>query len=121
MVTRKKVWRYYCDFCDKANCCASAMHKHEKHCTANPNRECGMCKCADFETKPIKALIGALGNGDKQGVNALREKAEGCPACMLAAIRQSGLQDSPLGMDGTSIDFNFKNERIRWWESKNKG
>jgi hypothetical protein len=39
----KKVNRYYCDFCNRGGCSAAHMKKHERHCTANPERECRVC------------------------------------------------------------------------------
>lgn len=38
-----KRWRYYCDFCKKVSGLRSAMEKHEKGCTLNPKRDCGIC------------------------------------------------------------------------------
>lgn len=38
-----KRWRYYCDHCKKVSGLRSAMEKHEKGCTLNPARECGIC------------------------------------------------------------------------------
>lgn len=38
-----KRWRYYCDFCKKVSGLKTAMEKHEKGCTLNPARECGIC------------------------------------------------------------------------------
>ena len=112
--------RYYCDFCKKSGGSAPHMKKHESRCTANPNRTCGMCLELGLSQKPIKNLIEALGNGDSHGLEKLRDLAEGCPVCTLAAIRQSGLQHPPDGEslpDGTGyydpgiyIDYNFKEE-----------
>ena len=116
---KKKVWRYYCEFCKKANCSGASMSRHEKSCTANPNRYCGMCK----NTIPVERFIKALGSGDEKGLDRLRDETEGCPACMLAAIRQSGLQYYDLDEDGPHghyIEaFNYKKEKERWWADKN--
>lgn len=38
-----KRWRYYCDHCKKVSGLRTAMEKHEKGCTLNPARECGIC------------------------------------------------------------------------------
>ena len=94
---RKPAYRYYCDYCKKSSGSGSAMAIHEKHCTMNPNRECRFCVAGvddcDMKQQPIGDLIAALGCGDEAGMKALRELAAGCPACMLAAIRQSGLRE----------------------------
>lgn len=39
----KKVNRYWCDHCNKAGLSASAMTRHEAHCTLNPARNCRVC------------------------------------------------------------------------------
>lgn len=114
----KKIYkyRYYCDFCKKSGASAGHMKKHEKSCTANPNRICGFC---GFPTD-VKSLVSALGDGDNEGVKRLREEAEGCPACMLSAIRQSGLQRAYVDEEdkGFSVGFNFQAEKKEWWDER---
>jgi hypothetical protein len=61
---RKKVWRYYCEFCKKSNCSGGSISKHEKHCTMNPNRICRMCKMVDHEQQKIENLLSILPNPD---------------------------------------------------------
>jgi hypothetical protein len=96
------------------------MKRHEKGCTANPDRDCGLCAEAGLQQQPIADLIAALGAGDKAGVEAVRDLAEGCPACTLAAIRQSGLQRaSSFDDDGFSVPFDFKAEMKDWWDQRN--
>ena len=44
MIT-KTIPVYWCGFCKtKRGLSKYAMEKHEKHCTANPGRECRLCK-----------------------------------------------------------------------------
>lgn len=57
---------YYCDFCKKSNRSASAMSKHEKHCTLNPKRECRLCRMDKMLTP------------------------EDCPICHFSKLRISG-------------------------------
>lgn len=57
---KKLVTRYYCEFCKKANCCAPAMTKHERACTGNPNRICGMCRVTEHPQADLKDIIDAL-------------------------------------------------------------
>lgn len=120
---KKRVWRYYCEFCKKSGCSAGHMKRHEIHCTNNPNRKCGMCSEAGLYQQPIEDLIKALGKGDKEGVDNLREKADGCPACMLAAIRQSKLQFYDVDEDGYHgfyVDsFDYKKEKEEFWSELN--
>jgi hypothetical protein len=125
----KKVNRYYCEYCKKANCSASSISQHEKHCTLNPNRECGMCNkypetFLDPPGVPLKKLIVSLpdpkiylsvklgepisGTAMTREANAvlpkIREMSNNCPACILAALRQRGI---PVPL---VTDFNFKEE-----------
>lgn len=93
-MNRKQVWRYYCDFCGKGRCQAASIINHEKHCTKNPNRECGMCALAEHSTPLMVNLRFAL----IKGIDSLLREAKNCPACTLAAIRQS---------DATSDDYEW--------------
>lgn len=111
------VTRYYCDFCKKAGFVRKWIVKHERACTANPNRICGVCEMMDFSPEPLAQLIeltkflavplavGAEGDGlltlDIGGLNTVRVVAGGCPACVLAALRQSNVYCS---------DFDYKKE-----------
>ena len=109
----KKVWRYWCDFCSKGGCSKSAMVKHEQHCTLNPARKCRMC--TDFPRviqQPIADLIAAY----NEGIEALRTKANGCPACMLAAIRQ-WKRDNDLFPDERWDYWDFSAEREVYWRT----
>ena len=118
----KRVNRYYCDYCGKGGCQAAAMRKHERHCTMNPNRVCRMCRVLNQPQPDIENLVALLprpqdyehhdygstaykgfGAAMKDGMAALREAADGCPACILAAIRQAGWS----GMVG---DFDYQKE-----------
>lgn len=78
-------WRYYCDYCRKAGGHAKAMEKHETVCTLNPARVCGMCKLADLEQVPLAELLAAWLRLTFEEVS---EMASGCPACLLAMMRQ---------------------------------
>jgi hypothetical protein len=112
-MTREKVWRYRCNYCDHANCSASAVSRHERACTLNPNRVCGMCKVAGFVQKPIAELLAAMvGSARLDRWEPLREATNNCPACMLAGIRQS-----PLG-ELYIFDFDYRAERKRFWEAQ---
>lgn len=70
------------------------MEKHELSCTMNPNRVCRMCKMAGLTQKPIAELIALLPEDGCPGgpigdEKAIREATGGCPACLMAANRQS--------------------------------
>ncbi len=136
----KKVNRYYCDFCKKSGGSAYHMRRHEAGCTANPNRQCGMCNGAGYDAADLPVLIALLpnaaafkgqmewadGSGESSQYSeypwleecvdacmpALKEAAEGCPACMLAALRQSGC----IGF----AEFNWMEERERFLRDANE-
>ena len=78
-----KRWRYYCDHCKKVGGHRHVIERHESSCVRNPNRICRMCQMMDVTQQPTEALRVALRNG---GVASVREVAQGCPACILAAI-----------------------------------
>lgn len=84
---RKQVWRYYCDYCSKGRCQATSIANHELHCTKNPNRQCGMCVI--WGEHPTPPSIDVLKSALTKGLDSLLETAKNCPACTLAAIRQS--------------------------------
>jgi len=127
----KKVNRYYCEFCKKSGCSGGHMKKHEERCTMNPNRVCGMCKMLDMEQPSMELMISLLPKqsdvlkdmGDWEyyagavlnaALPKLREAANNCPACIMAAIRQSGFPVHVMS------DFNFTEEcRSAWADFNN--
>jgi len=127
----KKVWRYYCEFCKKSGGHKYWMERHEGGCTINPGRICGMCSLVGNYQAPIEELkniilkyickdtgeipfvITNLIVDEKKTLAELREKTNNCPACILAAIRQSDLSETQ------GINFNFKDERDRFFEEYN--
>lgn len=121
----KKVNRYWCDHCNKAGLQSRAMVVHEKHCTMNPARECRVCKLLEndvpegFERKTLAELMAilptmiewslgpeyrAFEQSVTDAVALLRVATGGCPACMMAALRQKGI---PVPM---AEGFDFKAE-----------
>jgi len=134
-MTKKKVWRYYCEYCKKANCSGGSIAKHEKHCTMNPNRKCRMCAMFDNPTTSIDKMLAilpdpnasyerpsenewmsfdGLGAAVEKVMPKLREITGGCPACILAALRQKGIPVRAI------YSFNFKQEVNDWWSSFNQ-
>lgn len=137
----KKMNRYWCDFCKKTGGSATHMKKHESRCTNNPNRVCGMCtemikqeqpklselvailpNVKQFECKE-EGLVGntyitmdqnAAKHATEKIMPALRDAAGNCPACILAAIRQSGL---PIPI---VTSFDFQKERLFLWADINE-
>jgi len=117
---------YYCDHCKKKGLAKFYVVKHEKGCTNNPNRVCGLCGRSDISelVTKIKAMFAvetttqnfAYLDGfeahrivwsDKEITLAyLREWVDDCPNCLLALVRQSGL----LALDYEKYSFNYKQE-----------
>ena len=108
---------YYCDFCKKRYMIKTACEKHEKHCTLNQDRECGLCGIAGrgedaWHPRPnIRKICDKYGKKfilfDRdvyEGVEDLVpiyaepfttediiDDCEGCPSCTLTVIRCLGL------------------------------
>jgi hypothetical protein len=124
-MNKKKVWRYYCEFCKKSGCSAGHLKKHEKGCTANPNRECGLCRTAGLEQEPTAKLVSILMEKIpvEEQMKKLRDITENCPACILSAIRQSGLQHWDFDEDGIekgpNYNFDYKKEAALFWSEIN--
>lgn len=83
------------------------MRHHEKHCTKNPDRECGFCRLIGNNPKPIPHLhkiisenvivhdvdyphgtIRTYNIDNKLVIDKLKAETDGCPICVFAAIRQ---------------------------------
>lgn len=135
-MTSKQVTRYQCDFCRKKGYSAGHMAKHERHCTMNPGRDCRVCKMVGAVKRPIGDLVAVLpvhsreyyeGLVEEDGViskgraevllalPALREACSGCPACMLAALRQAHI---PLWL--VKPEFDFTAEMGSLWNEINE-
>ena len=128
---------YYCDFCNKRSLSASHTKKHEKHCTKNPDRECGLCK----QNIDLKPLIEKYSNryeivehiskyegldfeniefkwiGEPVKYQQILNDVEGCPVCALAVVRLSGLSDCEVNRD--EFDYPYVKELKIWWDEEN--
>lgn len=121
-----KAWRYKCDFCGKNKRQKRAMEIHEAGCTMNPNRTCRLHIWATGEEKAptiadsIEVLRAHYKDKDR-GLQALRDAVVNCPACILAALRQTdmckgyadeeGYQPPAIGKE----QFDFKKELEEVW------
>lgn len=75
---------YYCEYCGKKMFVRKAMERHEKRCTRNPNRSCGMCQgYVEFDVKlrPSDDDFSVVWEIDMDHV---LDMVDGCPACALA-------------------------------------
>lgn len=117
----KLVTSYYCDFCRKATCSASHTARHERACTMNPNRVCKMCVAAGNEQASRDELAAAwnrdIASTDQDNIgvkrvepNQLSIAAMGCPACILATIRQETPGDVLPYFDYKSATADFWRE-----------
>jgi hypothetical protein len=137
-VTRKQVWQYKCEFCGKKRISASAMSKHEKHCTLNPDRECRLHSHGRLDPQvPMSELLEAIRlcktenrsvfspeKADTRDDSAfeivrvlvdiepLRKAARECPMCIFAALRQSGHRPSEV--------FDYMKELDDFWCQANE-
>ena len=113
--------RYYCDHCNKGSGSPSAMKRHEKGCTKNPQRRCGMCLVYGRVNRSPSDLLRVL---NEQGFEALKEATEDCPACILSALRllpyDLPSEDGPGGMVGPDDgrhEWRFQDAKRDWWEA----
>jgi hypothetical protein len=133
-------WRYYCDFCRKAGGSSHHLQRHERGCTANPNRVCGFCDSNTPVAERVAILTAESGFKGlakwQANMLLLREAVDQCPACILATIRQASIPmyDEDDGIetpcptywkDVTGVDamfgFDFKEEKRLWWVDHPRG
>jgi len=129
-MTKRRAWRYKCDYCKKVGGAARHMEDHEKVCTLNPDRECRMCRYAGGSPGALadmKAVLMVASNAyyhsaqrrpENQVSESIWQDAMGairalsnCPACILAALRQA---------PSNVCDFDFKKESKALWERVNE-
>ena len=119
--------RYYCDHCNKGNGSPSAMRRHERGCTLNPQRECGMCKMLSGEGGPGPApprdeLVRIM---DAEGFGSMCKAANGCPACILAALRTKNFKGDAetlpgvLGPEDGRELWSYTKAKADWWAEWN--
>lgn len=114
--------RYYCDHCNKGSGSPSAMKRHERGCTVNPNRVCGMCalEAQHGGEEPAPSTAGLRKIIDASGFKAMCEAAHDCPACILAVLRTLNRMDELAGPyvagpdDGRS-QWSYKQAKTEWW------
>lgn len=133
-VKKKNV--YYCDFCKKKS--LRSLKEHEKHCTANPDRECRLC-----ENRSVKEIIdkyrkffyvrtvrkpsslAGFSCGNIQVVYKKKFTLEEikneldytCPNCILAIIRCLGLNRYYFDK---KFEFDYKKALDEWWAIENE-
>lgn len=116
--------RYYCDHCRKSTGTSSSMVKHEKACTMNPDRECGVCSCSGGVTSPFLERARVFLEGGKDGGwKALSDFVNECPACLLSTDRlcrdrQDLLPEDLRGLPAPycPADWDFRAALEKWWK-----
>lgn len=99
---------FYCDHCRRHRLTKSAIETHEPKCIYNPNRE----KCGWHRQPFVPEKPGVYTAELKQSLDLdwLREKMNGCPACMLAVVVQAGLTSNEM----YELNFNYSLEVERF-------
>lgn len=100
----KLVTRYYCDHCSKGGLKKPSILLHEQGCTRNPDRVCYLCgQSHDYKALCVEAAARSSARDDHepmpdartinglQELNQLSDMVDGCPACLLAVLRQSNV------------------------------
>ena len=134
-VKKKNV--YYCEYCNRHSLSPS-LGIHEKHCTANPDRECRLC-----ENKGVKEIIEKhrkyfyirtimkpshlTGFTCEQVQVAYKKKFTlediknefdyFCPNCIFTVIRCLGLNRYYFDK---KFEFDYKKELDEWWAMENE-
>ena len=135
----KTIKAYYCDFCGKRMFSGGWMSRHEKRCTMNPDRVCGMgCIGVDIKSliKKYSRGIEVIDNNSdfcegwiekvaswkkyarKFTIADIIDDCEGCPACSFAVLRLSGLNHR--WMEPLIGKFDYKDIKDGWWAERNK-
>lgn len=125
---------YYCDHCTKHGMSRHAMVKHERYCTMNPRRTCrwhlldyGPREGGGVHTmrKGLPRWIRLKKPLGEEDIVQLREYCEGCPACMLAAIRQCGIERYLLFDWNVSWDYldevkRYRDDEREYWQHEER-
>lgn len=120
---KKLVKRYYCDHCSKGSFKEPSMRQHEYGCIRNPDRVCYLCESShDYKALCAEAVARSTSNGDEtpiddaRTINGAKELGElssmvdGCPACLLALLRQSKVM--------AFEHFVYKDEMVKWYREQ---
>lgn len=127
----KIVKQYMCEFCGKKRYRRHIMAQHEKRCTANPDRKCGMCKSKNCRIREIVLIVKTTArlagrevpdspvlefntvNGlptKSETLKQIEYEAHHCPACILAVHRAGEF----------FTEFDFKKASEAWWNEQNR-
>jgi DNA-directed RNA polymerase subunit RPC12/RpoP len=117
---KKQVTQYICEHCGKKNYSASHMTKHEKHCTRNPDRVCGMCGRKGIVKVKIKDYIFYNNVAfDQIDTDKLADFLDRCPACTLATWRDMVRQIKDENIFYHCDSEFYKKLKNKWWAEHN--
>lgn len=131
MIERRKLV-FYCEHCRKHGMSRHAMEKHERHCTLNPNRTCRWGGPDHVEidlpawiemAKEMERYALLVRQPRSEELQRLRDVTDGCPACMLAALRQSGIDIQTArdnGWDYTKECERFREDEREAWRQEDR-
>ena len=121
----RKVYR--CEFCGKTG--LRPIRQHVSRCTANPDREChwkwrshsyrdyGVPHCKAGELRRHITWCKNLKRWNEKNLDKLRERVDGCPACMLAVMRQARPKNFAWSDDRPGdVIWHFEKEKQRFNE-----
>lgn len=101
---------FYCEHCKRHRLTRNAIEKHEPRCIYNPQRSaCGWHSNPIFQPPSPADFTAAL--KDNLDPDWLRDKMDGCPACMLAVVVQAQL--SLDERDALEFGYDREVERFR--------
>jgi len=74
-----------------------------------------MCDYSDGLRVPVEDLVAAIKNGKPDTALKRLQDLTNCPTCILAAIRQSKIQDGLFYLS----DFDYAKEKNAFWRAVN--
>ena len=108
----KKV--YYCVFCKKHRLQPNVIIEHEKHCTANPKRQCLMCE--GVEEYVFKIIISGSEDYERKTIEV---NGTECPACTLSFIRLNKITNIIIKGKEYQTTWDYKKQVENWWKDRN--
>jgi len=119
MIERQKAV-FYCEHCRKHGLSRYAMEQHERLCTLNPLRACRWGGPHSFDYARLAAEFAAHAPCGTEDILTVHDEVNGCPACMLAVFRQSGVEYH-YGERGENLwDYKEEVERYRALEREER-
>jgi hypothetical protein len=133
---------YYCDHCRQHRLSKKSMEQHEARCTLNPARVCRwridghsdggtVIDIAPFAAELLSRATARPASPDPDAdertylteadIEWVRRGVDGCPACMLAVLRQSGVDEFHIDYQcDTIFDYDAEVERLRTEEREER-